>query len=87
MHDHLYTRKHATFQECCIDAMDYDDNFKGSGITGIGNKGRSQDSGSSVSSVVTQEKFPTKTEIADKILQRMGQAYKPPNRYQNYALP
>ena len=41
LHDHLYARKHATFQECCIDAMDYDDNFEGSGITGIGNKGRS----------------------------------------------
>ena len=61
--------------------MDYDDNFEGSGITGIVSNGRSQDLGSSVSSVVTQEKFPTKTEIADEILQRMGQAYKPPNCY------
>ena len=62
LHDHLYARKHATFQECCVDAMDYDDNFEGSGITGIVGKGRSQDLGSSVSSVVTQEKFPTKAE-------------------------
>ena len=84
LHNHLYARKHATFQECCVDAMDYDDNFEGSRITGILGKGKSQDLGSSVSSVVTQEKFPTKSEIADEILQRMGQAYKPPNCYQNY---
>ena len=38
-----------------------------------------------VSSVVTQEKFPSKGEIADELLQRLGQAYKPLNRYQNYA--
>ena len=85
LQDHLYARKHATFQECCLDAMDYDDNFEGSGTLGIVTKGRSHDSGSSVSSVVTQEKFPSKGEIADELLQRLGQAYKPLNRYQNYA--
>ena len=67
--------------------MDYNDNFGSSGFTGIVSKGRSQDSDSSVSSVVTQEKFPTKAELAEEVLQRMGQAYKPPNRYQNYAPP
>ena len=28
LHAHLYAQRHKTFQECCIDAMDYDDNFE-----------------------------------------------------------
>ena len=64
--------------------MDYDDNFEVSGITGITSKPRSHDSGSSGSSAQSQEKFPTKEEIADVVLQRLGQTYKPANRFQNY---
>ena len=33
LHAHLYAQKHKTFQECCVDAMDYDDNFEVSGIS------------------------------------------------------
>ena len=28
LHAHLYARKHKTLHECCLDAMDYDDNFE-----------------------------------------------------------
>ena len=35
---------------------------------------------------ITQEKFPTKEEIANLVLQRLGQVYRPTNRFQNYAL-
>ena len=35
LHAHLYARKHTTFQECCMDAMDYDDNFEVSGISSV----------------------------------------------------
>ena len=27
LHAHLYALKHTSFNECCHDAMDYDDNF------------------------------------------------------------
>ena len=86
LHAHLYSKRHTTFQECCIDAIDYDDNFELSGIAGI-SKPKGQDIGSLGSSASgrSQEKFPTKEEIADLVFQKMGQAYKPPNRYQNYA--
>ena len=60
LHAHLYAQKHKTFQECCIDAMDYNDNFEVSGIFGISSKPRSHDSGSTGASTATQEKFPTK---------------------------
>ena len=28
MHAHLYAQKHNSMYECCLDAMDYDDNFE-----------------------------------------------------------
>ena len=69
LHAHLYAQKHKTFQKCCVDAMDYDDNFEVSRIFGISSKSRSQDSRCTDSSTTTQEKFPTKEEIADLVLQ------------------
>ena len=82
LHDHLYARKHATFQECCVDAMDYDDNIEVSGITGINTKPKSHDSGSSGSSAQTQEKFPTKEEIADLVLKNWDKHTNQQNRFQ-----
>ena len=32
-HAHLYVRKHTCFNECCLDAMDYDDNFDISSVS------------------------------------------------------
>ena len=55
LHAHLYAQKHKTFQECCLDAMDYDDNFEVTGISGVSSKSRSQDSGSTGSGAATQE--------------------------------
>ena len=84
LHAHLYAQKHKTFQECCLNAMDYDDNFEVSGISNVSNKPRSQDSRNSGSYIASQEKFHTKEEIANLVLQRLGQTYKPTNRFQNY---
>ena len=67
LHAHLYAQKHKTFQECCLDAMDYDDNFEVFGIFGVSCKPRIQDCGSARSSTTTQEKFPTKEEIANLV--------------------
>ena len=72
LHAHLYAQRHKTFQECCIDAMDYDDNFEVSKTPSKGTTHKSQDSRSAGSMAITQEKFPTKEEIADLVLQRLG---------------
>ena len=32
LHAHLYAKKHTCFNECCLDAMDYDDNFDMSSV-------------------------------------------------------
>ena len=84
LHDHLYALKHTAFQECCVDGMDYDDNFEVYGIASINTKPKSHDLGSLISSSQTQEKFPTKEAIVDLVLQRLGQTYKPASRFQNY---
>ena len=65
--------------------MDYDDNFEVSKTLGKGTTHKSQDSKSTGSMAITQEKFPSKEEIADLVLQRLGQAYQPINRFHNYA--
>ena len=28
VHDHPYARRHVRFQECCLNVMDFDDNFE-----------------------------------------------------------
>ena len=43
LHAHLYARKHTTFQECCMDAMDYDDNFEISSMSSIEPKSKDLD--------------------------------------------
>ena len=85
LHAHLYAQKHKTFQECCLDAMDYDDNFEVSDISNVSNKPKSQDSENFGSSTTSQQEFPTKEEIADLVLQRLGQTYRPANCFQIYA--
>ena len=53
LHAHLYAQRHKTFQECYIDAMDYDDNFKVSKTPSKGTTHKSQDSGSTSSVAIT----------------------------------
>ena len=33
LHAHLYAKRHTSFNDCCLDAMDYDDNFDMSSIS------------------------------------------------------
>ena len=65
LHAHLYAQRHKTFQECCIDAMDYGDNFEVSKTPGKGTTHKSQDSRSIGSMAITQEKFPSKEKIVE----------------------
>ena len=43
LHAHLYAQRHKTFQECCIDAMDYNDNFEVSKTPSKATNHKSQD--------------------------------------------
>ena len=36
LHAHLYAKKHTNFNECCLDAMDYNDNFDISSVSSHG---------------------------------------------------
>ena len=37
LHAHLYIKKHTSFNECCLDPMDYDDIFYISSVSSHGN--------------------------------------------------
>ena len=81
MHAHLYAKKHTSFNECCLDAMDYDDNFDISSVSSHGTqkddkKNSTKDSKSTVPSV--KELNPN--EVAELVLKRMRQLYHPPYR-------
>ena len=81
MYTHLYPCKHATFNECCLDAMDYDDNFE--------MKTESSQSGlRSPPSTSSAEMFSVKEDqIIERLLHKLGHVYRPqqPFRQQGYA--
>ena len=85
LHAHLYARKHTTFQECCMDAMDYDDNFEISSMFGIETKSKDSDFRSHKSGTTMESKGPSEERIAELVLQKMGQ-FRTYHRPQNYAL-
>ena len=60
LHAHLYARKHSMFNECCLDAMDYDDNFEmGNSSSHSENRSppRSSNSGTSSSRATNPEQL------------------------------
>ena len=71
LHAHLYIKKHKKLNECCIDAMDFEDNMDFSNDS-------SQEEGTS------RDLAPRATttnlsleQIADIVMKRMGQLYRP----------
>ena len=71
LYTHLYPRKHSTFNECCLDAMDYDDNFEmrtDSSQSGL----RSPPSTSNSEMCSAQE-----DRIIERLLQKLGHVNRP----------
>ena len=68
LHDHLYAKKHESFNACCLDAMDYDDNFhrKGSSIDINSEDEKSQDKSMGVSSFSAKDLY--QEQIMDLVL-------------------
>ena len=77
LHDHLYAKKHESFNACCLDAMDYEDNFhrKGSSIDINSQDGKSQDKSMGVSS--SSAKDLNQDQLVDLVLKQLGQTYRP----------
>ena len=75
LHAHLYARRHTSFNDCCLDAMDYDDNFDMSSISSQGSKREDK----STSTLGTDPSIPSVNpdQIVDQVLRKMGQMYRP----------
>ena len=68
LHAHLYARKHTAFQEYCMDAMDYDDNFEISSMSGIEPKSKDLDFRSQKCEATMESKEPSEERIFELVL-------------------
>ena len=75
LHDHLYIKKYESFNECCLDAMDYDDNFyrKGSSSETNFEENKSHERTRETSSSTTKEL--SQDQLVELVLKRLGQTY------------
>ena len=72
LHDHLDAKKHESFNECCLDAMDYEDNFyrKGYSININLEDGKCQDKSIGTSSSSANDL--NQDQLVDLVLKRLG---------------
>ena len=77
LHDHLYAKKHESFNACCLDAMDYDVNFhrKGSSIDINSEDGKSQEK--SIGAASPSAKDLNQDQLVDLVLKWLGRTYQP----------
>ena len=80
LHAHLYAKKHTCFNECCLDAMDYDDNFDMSSVSSQEDQPRERHEPSK--ELDSKAKELNTEQIADIVVRRMEQLYCPPITYQ-----
>ena len=73
LHAHLYAKKHTNFNECCLDAMDYDDNFDISSVSSHGDhKSEARFLAKDAELAVPSVKDTQPDEIAKLVLKRLG---------------
>ena len=72
LYAHLYTCQHRTFNDCCINTMDFDDNFDASSQE----NNRETRQTSHFDSSSNRDSYPKK--IVEIVLRQLGQTYKPP---------
>ena len=78
LHAHLYVKKHKKLNECCIDAMDFEDNMDLSNDSSHeGEPSGQQESNRDLAPTSTTTNL-TSEQIADIVMRRMGQLYHPP---------
>ena len=73
-------KKHDSFNECCIDAMDLDDNFDESGDSMSEHSRLEGRALQSTSNNHTPGKEVNQDHLVETILRRLGQTYRPPQR-------
>lgn len=78
LHAHLYAKKHTSFNECCLDAMDYDDNFDVDDQSSLGiRKNEKTTSEKSLEASIVSTKEINLDVVAKIVLKRMGKLYHP----------
>ena len=85
LHAHLYAQKHSTFNECCLDAMDYDDNFEMGSDSGHGG---SRSPPRSSNSRMPSSKDTNLEQLVEMVLNKLGHMQRPQQhfRQQGYAM-
>ena len=79
LHAHLYARKHSTFNECCLDAMDFNENFDMSSESSHSSERNGRPSPQRSATTITS-KDTNPEQLVDMVLRRLGQTYRPPYR-------
>ena len=80
LHAHLYAKKHTCFNECCLDAMDYDDNFDMSSVSSLEDHTKERHEWSK--ELDSRAKELNTEQIADIVVRRVEQLYRPTITYQ-----
>lgn len=75
LYEHLYACKHTTFNECCMDTMDFNDNFD------ISNHIQDQERRQLSQSSSTLQRDQSHDQIMESIIKRLRQMYQPSHRY------
>ena len=78
LHAHLYAKKRSTFYKCCLDAMDYDDNFEISFDSKAGSLKSSSAKTSSSNSGIDEDR------LAERIIQKLGHVQRPPQPFRQH---
>ena len=77
----LHAKKHTCFNECCLDAMDYDDNFDMSSVSSQEDHTKERHEPSKELDYKAKEIINTE-QIVDIVMRRVEQLYRPPITYQ-----
>ena len=78
LYKHLYACRHSTFNECCYDAMEFDDNFV------IPSQEIDQGRRQASQSDAISSQDPDPDQIVDAVLKRLGQNFQAPNHQWGY---
>ena len=79
LHAHLYAKKHTCFNECCLDAMDYDDNFDMPSFSSL--EDHTKERHEWIKELDSRAKELNTEQIADIIVRRVEQLYRPTITY------
>ena len=80
LYAYLYAKKHTCFNKCCLEAMDYDDNFDMSSVSSQEDQPKERHELSK--ELDSNAKDLNTYQIADIVVRSVEQLYRPPITYQ-----